>query len=312
MRNLKSVFGSLFLVLLLLFGVACDSDSASPGGGNHQPDRDATGDTTPEPGDVTPTPEDTTPGPDARDDATPPGDDASDDASDDAEDADDHELGEACSGQQMRCDGVCVTVTDNPLNCGTCGRRCGDEQACVDSQCVDAPRTCGGWAGNTCAADEFCDFPDGVMCDFADHQGVCTPRPANCDANEMARICGCDGVTYANPCEANLAGADVAREGACTQPGECDAMDARGEGDCEQVLGIVWDGDACVSLSGCNCVGADCDKLYNADNINGTIECIQHYDACIVDCRTEGCDDPETSCRGCWWTYACMPEGMVC
>ena len=42
----------------------------------------------------------------------------------------------------------------------------------------------------------------------------------------------------------------------------CGAMDAKGDGaSCRCVMGFVWDGDACVSLSGCSCLGTDCDKV---------------------------------------------------
>jgi hypothetical protein len=46
----------------------------------------------------------------------------------------------------------------------------------------------------------------------------------------------------------------------------CTAMDAQGVADdsgvqCRCVLGFVWDGSQCLSLGGCACLGADCDKL---------------------------------------------------
>lgn len=303
MRSLKYGVGSLFLGLALLFGVACSDDSESAGDGMKQPTADATGDTTPEPGD-------TVPGSDVIEDATP-GEDAT---TGDAADGQDQEVGEGCSEGQVLCDGQCVSVKDDPLNCGACANRCADEQACVNRQCADTRRSCGAWAGNTCAEDEYCKFPEGAMCDFADHQGVCTPRPASCSVEEAGEVCGCDGVTYASACMANLAGSDVVSDGACAVSEQCVAMDARAEGDCDQVqvLGMAWDGDQCITLSGCSCEGADCDNLYDAGDINGTIDCHRDYDACIIDCRTLGCEDPDTSCRSCWFTYACLPENLAC
>ena len=44
--------------------------------------------------------------------------------------------------------------------------------------------------------------------------------------------------------------------------GSCPAMDAVGEGECDAFFGYVWDGDDCVGLGGCNCVGADCGNTY--------------------------------------------------
>jgi hypothetical protein len=43
---------------------------------------------------------------------------------------------------------------------------------------------------------------------------------------------------------------------------ECAAMDAEAIDPCFCMLGYAWDGSACVMLGGCECVGADCDKLF--------------------------------------------------
>lgn len=42
----------------------------------------------------------------------------------------------------------------------------------------------------------------------------------------------------------------------------CAAQDARGQGACAAVVGVIWDGEACRSISGCSCAGPDCDKTY--------------------------------------------------
>lgn len=41
----------------------------------------------------------------------------------------------------------------------------------------------------------------------------------------------------------------------------CDAMDAVGDESCWCALGFAWDGGECVMLTGCECLGADCDSL---------------------------------------------------
>ncbi|NVB42931.1 hypothetical protein G6O69_34235 [Pseudenhygromyxa sp. WMMC2535] len=52
---------------------------------------------------------------------------------------------------------------------------------------------------------------------------------------------------------------------------DCDVDDAVGEGACDQFFGWAWDGLGCVGVSGCECVGADCDTL--------PLE----FDTCVVD-----------------------------
>ena len=41
----------------------------------------------------------------------------------------------------------------------------------------------------------------------------------------------------------------------------CEPWDAAGEGACKMILGYAYDGDECVQLSGCECVGDDCDLV---------------------------------------------------
>ena len=76
------------------------------------------------------------------------------------------------------------------------------------------------------------------------------------------------------------------------------AMDAEGAIDpddpncqVDQGLGIKWDGTDCVSIAGCECVGADCDQLFDT------------WDDCAAECK-QACnstDDP-TPCA----------DGMYC
>jgi hypothetical protein len=47
-------------------------------------------------------------------------------------------------------------------------------------------------------------------------------------------------------------------------PPVCAPMEARGAGDCDLVLGYVWDGAGCQALSGCSCEGAGCGGLFRS------------------------------------------------
>jgi hypothetical protein len=102
----------------------------------------------------------------------------------------------------------------------TYGNECEAHGSGVDvdytGECGDAPTgsECGGFLGLECAANEFCAYALEDVCGGADALGVCEPRPEAC-AEIYAPVCGCDGVTYGNECEANGNGVSIVSEGAC-------------------------------------------------------------------------------------------------
>jgi hypothetical protein len=76
------------------------------------------------------------------------------------------------------------------------------------------PLTCGGIQGKQCPdADQYCDFGAG-QCKTADAQGACRPKPKICP-HLIQPVCGCNGETYNNSCDAARAGVSV------DYPGEC-------------------------------------------------------------------------------------------
>ena len=67
--------------------------------------------------------------------------------------------------------------------------------------------------GDECAPGEFCLFDAGT-CDDPARQGVCAMRPDAC-AEIYEPVCGCNGQTYGNTCEANRAGVAIDHDGEC-------------------------------------------------------------------------------------------------
>ena len=131
---------------------------------------------------------------------------------------------------------------------------------------------CGGLRGSQCPADQFCNFAPDAICGFADATGNCAPVPDGCDT-VYDPVCGCDGKTYGNACDANLDGVSVQKDG------ECDAA----PGDtCGGLLGTeCGDGEFCNFAPDARCGAAD---------QTGSCEAIP--DGCTKDYRPVcGCDD---------------------
>jgi hypothetical protein len=78
---------------------------------------------------------------------------------------------------------------------------------------VSPGRRCGTIAGLTCDAGQLCDFPIG-SCQSSDAAGVCKVIPSVCTDIEDP-VCGCDGQTYGNACEAAAASVSIDHAGAC-------------------------------------------------------------------------------------------------
>jgi hypothetical protein len=198
-------------------------------------------------------------------------------------------------------------------------------------QCLAAcPAPCGGITGIPCDDVEFCQFPPGE-CHVSDNMGVCQPVPQACPLI-YDPVCGCDGVTYGNRCEAAMAKQSINHEGPC-------------EGNwCDPGAGLVCsDGEFCRYPPGaCHCHDCACcdvvgectqipdvcprnfDPVCGCDGVTYGNRCeaaankqsIQHEGPCEADrcggIAGFGCDDKGEFCKFATGTCGCCDIFGVC
>jgi hypothetical protein len=106
-----------------------------------------------------------------------------------------------------------------PLECGddtcgpleTCCELCEGETICVGDRepCPDVFCESECDSSFDCDDDEYCRSDTGSC-----GEGTCEPRPTGC-FGDCPLVCGCDGLTYCNVCEASRAGTSVSHFGEC-------------------------------------------------------------------------------------------------
>jgi len=118
-----------------------------------------------------------------------------------------------CKGIDPGGEDTCEAGDIKDDGCNTCS--CSDDGTwlCTLIACEET-KGCGGWLGDTCTESEYCAYEEGQMCGAADASATCKPRPELCLQNYLP-VCGCDGTTYGNACEAAASGTGVLASGKC-------------------------------------------------------------------------------------------------
>lgn len=209
------------------------------------------------------------------------------------------------------------------------------DDAAAPSRSRRHPRRCESTAD--CGPNRYCEFSAGEC----GGRGKCQPEPEVC-TRIYKPVCGCNGVTYGNACEAAAAGVSVSAEGACPSvfcggianlpcPGSGQCVDDPSD-DCDPQNGGADCGGVCQCIENALCVqGSHFDSSPKVcacvpDEVTNPCAAIlcPTGTECVVEGDTASCEPPaggascgDVTCSAgtyccnasCGW---CLPPGMAC
>ena len=114
-----------------------------------------------------------------------------------------------CDGETYANECELIKAGARPDRNGACGNKGGGDKS------GDMGKSCKSSAD--CGSTDFCEFKEGTCGDQG--AGHCMVKPEVC-TQQFQPVCGCDGKTYGNACQASQAGVSVRSQGECPGAGK--------------------------------------------------------------------------------------------
>jgi hypothetical protein len=184
-------------------------------------------------------------------------------------------------------------------------------------------RRCAGPGDPACGADQYCRSLRPGLCPGRAVPGICAARPQVC-TDHYDPVCGCDGPTYGNACQAAAAGVAVAAQGECQPPVvECTSDAQCGDRQyCERPAGQCTASGVCAARPEacsdlwdpvCGCDGRTysngCDAAMAGVTVASPGECRSFCQFDFQCGKGQFCETPEGQCGG---IGSCARRGGIC
>jgi hypothetical protein len=242
---------------------------------------------------------------------------------------DDCNPGDYCNVGVGNCNGsgTCAEIPSHCVNvyvpvCGcdgqTYGNDCFAAQAGVSVDYAGECATTSCTSNQDCLSTQYCSTGAGAC----GGSGECVDRPIACP-DIWDPVCGCDGQTYGNACEAAMSGINVDFAGVCPQPTctsnfECEATEycANGVGNCGGIGACETKPLACPAIWDpvCGCdgetYGSACDAALAGMNVDYAGVC--QPPACTTNGECETGDYCQKTAGDCNGIGACAAMPEVC